>query len=361
MVKDFSYNSRGPLSIAIIGAGPAGLSTALTLNRALQDYGKEYSISVYEMANESYCCREASSQTSKAHIEAVLDSGDFVVDPFDFACQYSSVGPMNEALVLQCMEDHAQAQGIEVNKRWRLCDVRRGNGKVKLEFLCCDRNHHVRKADFVVDATGKVSAFARSLKVNRNVVDEATYLQALVDNPGGEVGRSFVEAVEPGWWYAANQTENKMLISFCTEQSYVREQRDLKSHWLRLLKQTAWIRQKVPADLLNVGFADIQLRVQNEPSTMLSDVCGERWLAVGDAACCYDPITDGGWNKAIKHGKFAGRAIARALQEKSTEALVDYRHMVLEDFNNHVGTGVSLYGQGNQFEQAQFWFRCFSN
>src|SRR5689334_8501101 len=70
------------------------------------------------------------------------------------------------------------------------------------------------EAGFVVDASGRSSAFARMIGVRRIALDRLVCLcakAAPLDFPAGE---ALVESVETGWWFSARNSSGDLSISF---------------------------------------------------------------------------------------------------------------------------------------------------
>src|SRR3546814_13476214 len=57
-------------------------------------------------------------------------------------------------------------------------------------------------------------------------------------------------------------------------------------------------------------------------SQRLRDFCGDAWMAVGDAAQAYDPLSSQGIAKALKTASHAGHMIHYALTDRSEERRV---------------------------------------
>jgi flavin-dependent dehydrogenase len=388
MKSNFSYKNQQTPVIAIIGGGPAGSATALALMQSLaatQGYQADRcQVHLYDMS--SGVDRDPPGNISpavtpvlkKLCIEDIVNNGDIRFSGRANNAQRSSEPlksneftpisqesdcTLNAEKLDQQLLDRAIEAGVQLHQGWRLIDVKQGNGRTHLDFSFNEELQKTVKADFVVDATGKVSAFARSLNVCRKVFDEVTFLCTVVDIPAGEDNHqhTFVEAVDQGWWYAARLPNNKMIVTFCADKKNIKHyQWDKPRQWLALLKQTTWLRQNVPQTLFNIPIEALDISIQIEPSSLLSAVCGEGWLAVGDAASSYEPFTSGGMTKAVTHGEIAGSAIAKLLTQHRPDALLAYQKQVVDDFNQHVGTSNELNNNDNRFAEAKFWYKRLS-
>ena len=92
------------------------------------------------------------------------------------------------------------------------------------------------------------------------------------------------------------------------------------------------------------------------PTYLLDAVAGDRWLAVGDAAAAYDPISAQGIHKALSDGLQAAEAIAAVL-EGDTQQLDEYRSSVAARFDNYLSVRNYFYGQEQRWPNSPFWRR----
>jgi flavin-dependent dehydrogenase len=56
-------------------------------------------------------------------------------------------------------------------------------------------------------------------------------------------------------------------------------------------------------------------------SQRLYEFCGDAWMAVGDAAQAYDPLSSQGIDKALRTASHAGHLIHYALTDEATKSL----------------------------------------
>ena len=222
------------------------------------------------------------------------------------------------------------------------------------------RADSVFAADFVIDATGGPAAFARRIGVARNILDDVVFHCAFFDLPSGcdLVSHTLVEAVADGWWYAARLPGHRLIVTFCTDMETTRHLACAEADiWHGLLRRTRWLKTVLPDSVTGAGTLPARIVTRAAPSALLSAVCGDDWLAVGDAASQYDPITSAGITKALMHGEVAGQAAARRLAGGDREGLRAYQRRVFDDFLNFTRVRRHLYGSETRFPDAPFWRR----
>ncbi|MEH2455967.1 NAD(P)/FAD-dependent oxidoreductase [Nostoc sp.] len=122
--------------------------------------------------------------------------------------------------------------------------------------------------------------------------------------------------------------------------------------WLELLRQTHWI-QASAGD----GVLQDEVIVRPANSTCLDQVCGDNWLAVGDAASAYDPLSSQGITKALRLGIFAGYAIGERLNKEETAGLSKYASLVRREFEYYRQIHRQYSAEEQRWKQSQFWHR----
>lgn len=165
-------------------------------------------------------------------------------------------------------------------------------------------------ADFVVDASGAAALFARqrgSRKVNTQPLVCLAARFALKDGEKrGHHGLTQLEAVEDGWWYGAYLPDDSLLLAFYSNGATVKSQQLLQpTRWRALLSRAVNTAKLVQnAEPLSNGILSFAA-----PYYCLDQLGGFNWLAIGDAASTYDPITSQGITKAIANGLSAADVI----------------------------------------------------
>jgi flavin-dependent dehydrogenase len=96
------------------------------------------------------------------------------------------------------------------------------------------------------------------------------------------------------------------------------------------------------------------LRTTVAPSFQLDTVAGDGWVAVGDAASAYDPISSQGVYKALADGLRAGSALATHLAGDAT-SLAQYRAALAGRFDGYLAQRNHFYGVERRWPEASFW------
>jgi len=366
--------TRKPGIIAIIGGGPAGSASALSLLRS----GK-YDVHLYNVRQRSKIKIGESIPPAATPVLERLGVSHFLSEKIHLACSGSVsiwgantpgyndfwLNPAGKGFHLdrarfdRQLYQTAQSRGARCFDGWRLHSVTRQASGFELRFQLEEGTEKSVSADFVVDASGQGACFARRLGVARNVLDEVISLCAIfpVTKDLQMSNRTFAEAVENGWWYAARLPGNRVIVALTSDARMIREQGlSNPEEWNRQLHKTQGLKKWLPPMLLQQRPV---LQTKAAPSAILSRVAGANWLAVGDAASSYDPLTSAGITKALMQGEQAGLAIVRTRQEKDSQAINEYQDMVFKQFSQYAALRNQLYRAESRYHKQPFWQRRY--
>jgi flavin-dependent dehydrogenase len=169
----------------------------------------------------------------------------------------------------------------------------------------------VERARWIVDASGRRSVLARRLGIKRLRGARLIALYAIAQaNSSLKLNRTVVEAVRGGWWYAARLPSGEPIAGFHTYREMARNLVDLNT-WKRIFKDT----QHIASMLLDANF-DCAVQVMDAGGARLAQFSGDGWIACGDAAMSFDPISGQGIFSALESGKETGLVLADALSER---------------------------------------------
>ncbi len=98
------------------------------------------------------------------------------------------------------------------------------------------------------------------------------------------------------------------------------------------------------------------VRVVTARSARLDRAAGRNWLAVGDAALAYDPLSGQGIVRALGSGEAGGRAIVD-WYEGDHEAPGRYADAVAHEFKSYQTLCLSYYSSERRWSGSPFWER----
>ncbi len=92
-------------------------------------------------------------------------------------------------------------------------------------------------------------------------------------------------------------------------------------------------------------------------SRRLDPAAGDGWLAVGDAASAFDPLSSSGITKALRSGIFASYAIGDLLERGDGSGLERYRRYVQDEFEGYTRVRARYYAEERRWPESDFWRR----
>lgn len=357
----------------ILGGGPAGLATALSLKNHCPDIAvlvAEAGVAGRQRIGESappdlllplgqlgLTARFRADGHAPCPGSASLWGGDRVGHN-DFL--YNPMGPawrLDRRRFDAMLVAAAETAGVTVvfDAAFRRVEVMPDLGhRLMLDVAGTTRAVETRQ---VVDATGPEARFARALGVERRVDDTLYALAAFLPLPGILTWQTLLEATPDGWWYAARLPDEQVVVMMVTDQAGLRRLRDdgTLPSWRRGLAATALIGPRLAAAGVDPGAGDAEPALLPIQSSLLARVDGPGWLAVGDAAASYDPVAAQGVYKALVDGVAAGRDVARGCGAALPPPPRPRAALVAERYADYCLNRAYLYGLETRWPDALFW------
>lgn len=355
-------------SVVVLGAGPAGAAAAALLAR----HGIP-TVLVGRSGDQHPGVGECLPPTSRTHLEKagvwdtflranhVPSSGirahwggpeavdrDFVLSP------YGAGWHIDRARFDAMMHEAALGGGAQALSCTALRKVTRLAAGWRLELASGDGQHEV-ECSFVIDATGRSSAFARRAGAQRRSLDKLIGLVAYFSapaNPGSIEAILLVEAVENGWWYTAPLPDGKLVAVFLTDAAYVQAGKlSQTEQWLALLRMTDHQHLRIQT---HGGILEGGIRIMPADSSFLDQVAGDGWIAAGDAAAAFDPLSSQGLTSAVSGGMRAAQAVV-AQMAGDAQAVVGYANTMRREYAQYLAHREIYYRIERRWPSTQFW------
>jgi flavin-dependent dehydrogenase len=191
----------------------------------------------------------------------------------------------------------------------------------------------VVRAKFLVDATGRRGWPGRQA-YPRRAYDRLVAFAGILDDSRSATDsdqRTLIEAVSDGWWYCAPVPGNRMVAVFFTDSNLAIAGRCGPAPQLDTLLALAppHITERVR------GYRLACAATFSANGTLAERVCGANWIAIGDAACTFDPLSSQGVMHALQSALAAAGAILQSGAERE-RALNNYRHSIERSFEKYL-------------------------
>jgi flavin-dependent dehydrogenase len=280
--------------------------------------------------------------------QADLNENDFIFNPYGHGWHIDRMR-FDRMLALLTEETGAKVwRGVQV-VAW----TKESSDAWEIELGAPAGIHHYRTR-FVIDATGRAASFARKQGARRIVSDRLIGVAGFLSSSAIPLqdSRTLLEAVEHGWWYSALLPNAQRVFAYMTDADlYAQCNRSTGSTWQGQLQRAQHTRARAKDYSV-----DTQPFVFAANSSRLDSAVGCNWLAVGDAAMAFDPLSSQGVCHALQSGRQASRAIQDHWKGDET-ALPIYARAIEEGFDHFLRTRAQYYGRERRWPQSAFWRR----
>lgn len=218
-------------------------------------------------------------------------------------------------------------------------------------------------ARLLVDATGRRATIARTLGARRHTDDRLVCAHLRIPPPPDAArpepasldARTWVESVPDGWWYTALPPDGQRVVAFLTDADLIAaahappvmqalfEKLEATQHLRRLA--VSWRGTSLPVP-----------RLTSAATARLSAFHGDDWIAVGDAALSFDPLSSQGMLTALYTGLRGGQALA-AHAHGDPSALDGYARQVHRIRDTYLRHRRDAYHSEPRWPTAPFWSR----
>jgi len=354
--------------VVVIGGGPAGSVTALELSREgysvaiieRSDYknmriGETLPPSIHRLLTDlglwdSFVLEShsASGGTCSVWGHSDVRENDFIVNPY---------GPgwhVDRSRFDRMLARAAEKEGAVLCQGARLTSLEKdskGNWKVEINQ---EAGRKEIDAKFLVDASGRASMASRRQGAERiswdHLVGIVGFFSPSTSNKIGST-HTLVEAVEDGWWYSAVLPDLCVIVAYMTDADLCPNVSKTSAYFLTRLKEALHTQSRIKSCSLRAG-----PRVYAANSCRMSTITSGNWLATGEAAIAFDPLSAQGIVKAIESGIHAAHAI-RGYWSSDSHALNRYATAISEDFKRYLRMRHAYYSREMRWSHSTFWSR----
>lgn len=245
------------------------------------------------------------------------------------------------------------AQFLKISKQqhgWSLVFQTKEQSNLQQQYI---------EAKFVIDASGRSARVAQQIGVKKQIHDHLLGIYRFYNQNKEKLSHAtvvdsstLIESAEQGWWYSASLPKQKHVVALMTDVDIAQVKAYRQStHFDQALAET----QQIVGRLEGLT-ADNKPIVCAAQTQCLEQLAGKGWLAVGDAAFTFDPLSSLGIFKALRMSLYASYAVKDFFHAKDSE-LVKYQKVAKAEFNNYLKKRKEYYAEETRYSKQPFWAR----
>ena len=358
--------------VAVIGGGPAGASAALELarcgietrllersNGSGNPVGECLAPSVnpllYRLGLDEVMLR---SGALPSYSNRSAWGGDGTPVDRDFLREALGHGwHLDRPAFNGALLDAVEAVGVPVWRQTRMTSLTRAGDTWEIGTVspCGARTLH---ASMLVDASGRAAVVARRQAVRRHTFDTQIAAVSILEGDGRPAplqdATTVIEAAACGWWYAALLPDRRLAVAWFSDPDLLSRSGAWRPPgWWDLLRSSDLVWNVVA---LHGYEMPKEIRVLAAGSSLLNRATGDGWVAAGDAAAAFDPLSSHGIGSALASGMSAAKAVAATLAGDDT-AWAAYGERLRSGYARYLWARHAYYADERRWPQSPFWAR----
>lgn len=356
-------NDKQNYQVIIVGGGPAGIATAITLSaRGISNCIIEAQTTPVAKPGEAIP-PNAKPLLKQLGIDHLVKHpkhlayygnkscwGTAILEQEEFIQSVYGHGYLLDRLFFeQQLRDYISNFKCDFFQGYKLKKVSKTDSGITV-LIDNGINSQTIRGKFIVDATGRKASVCHQLGIHKQTIDTQFALTFKGTLTATMEHQIMVEATENGWWYIAPQQNQELTLMFFTLQELLPSKQKSADFLKKELKKSLHLSKFMETVELNFDV----ITIMPTGTSYLESPYGDHWLAVGDAAYAYDPISSYGITSALASGYYAGHAIASHFANE-VNALAAYRYVVDQAFDAYLKKLSRHYAIETRWKDSIYW------
>ncbi|MFZ3335768.1 MAG: tryptophan 7-halogenase [Xanthobacteraceae bacterium] len=269
-----------------------------------------------------------------------------------FGCGWHLDRPLFERQLLAA----AAKTGAVLIERCAKIETKSGPAGWEFGLECAGRQIGVI-SNFAVDCTGRAARLAIEAGARREIHDKLIAIWCIAEETGDRPDpdrRIYLESAPDGWFYSVQIPQRRRVLAYFTDG-------DLRGA-SRLRSAANFVAYVAKAFHLDTVVEGLRYRITagpyrvNAASMKLVRAYGERWIAAGDAAQAFDPLSSQGIVTAIVGGNNAAAALI-ATHSSDAYALEKFQADLDSSYAAYLAERQIHYRAEQRWVERPFWQR----
>lgn len=214
-------------------------------------------------------------------------------------------------------------------------------------------------ADYLIDASGQSRFLARQQGITINHYDKlAARVAVFKTETAQQDHRTLIEADRNGWWYSTCVPNKIRIVAYFSDLDLEAFQScNSEDSFLSQLEATNFVQQRLMQECLKISLSEISSSnflsffTEAAKSSQMNQVQGEQWIAIGDAAASYDPLSSQGLWSGFQSASFGVQSLLAIVPQES------YSKWNRMSFQSYLSNKKHYYGMEKRWRDSEFWVR----
>ena len=350
--------------VVVVGGGPAGSVTA----KLLAENGLKVALLNKNEASDFICGESLPPQATPVirrlglepllknanHIvttgnlsafgsDQVIES-DFIFSPYGLGWHLDRKQFNHDVL------NFCETKGVFILNSYKINNLISENNKWTVLLTSSNGLTSSLKAQFMVDATGRSAHILKHLSINTLRYDRLACRCAIYPNLNPKNNNSLIEASENGWWYSSGIPNDKRVIMYFSDTDCLKY-KSMKS--FKIFSDEMNLTKHIKTNVRTQETENLPVMSFTAQSTQAEQVSGENWLAVGDAAISYDPLSSQGIWQALLGAEMACNHIIDHFNSRESQ----YNEWITAQSKTYWQLHQQFYAQEQRWNGNEFWQR----
>ncbi|CAM1343943.1 lysine-epsilon-oxidase maturase LodB [Tenacibaculum amylolyticum] len=209
-------------------------------------------------------------------------------------------------------------------------------------------------ANYLVDASGRSGNVSRKIGASSQTYDALMGVGLFLEREDiSKIFEQTIEATALGWWYTACLPDGKMVMTLFSDADIISEYKLHQiENWKNRLQKTKHVKGLIDGShaLSN------KLWIKNAQTQLTDSSSLDRFIAIGDAAVSFDPISSMGIGFSISSACYAAKHIVQELEEGFLTTKV-YQEDIQRNFDQYKEIKTRYYREERRWNSSKFWDR----
>ena len=229
----------------------------------------------------------------------------------------------------------------------QLNTVNHTTSKVTVTLSHKKEKQHI-EGNYIVDATGRNRVVLHSLQIPIKQHDELLAFSCHLPKKKHKhmIHEILTESFASGWGIVSGlNKETQVMTLYTTKNTSLHSQLTNYSYWKTILADTKYLRKYLAKE------ASSSIHGGKANSSAPQQMVGENWIAIGDAAMAFDPLSSHGITNAI----YTAHRASEVFTKTSSYTLKNYHQDMQVILTTYLETKNTLYLREQRWPEEVYW------